>query len=61
VELVYAAAFLNRCAGLDQSSAADAPWLNVQPVWRFSGHLEDGRTFEIQVQGLPDEYLNAQP
>jgi hypothetical protein len=29
----------------------------VQPVWRFSGHYADGRTFEILVQALVSQYL----
>jgi len=58
VELVYAAAFLERCSNLATTNPADAPWLVVQPVWRFTGRLDDGRVFEIQVQALPDEYLN---
>ena len=58
VELVYATAFLERCGNLATTNPADAPWLVVQPVWRFTGRLDDGRVFEIQVQALPDEYLN---
>jgi hypothetical protein len=58
VVLTYATAFLERCANLTATNPSDAPWLVVQPVWRFTGHLDDGRVFEIQVQALPDEYLN---
>jgi hypothetical protein len=58
VELVYAAAFQERCGNLATTNPADAPWLVVQPVWRFTGRLDDGRVFEIQVQALPDDYLN---
>jgi hypothetical protein len=29
----------------------------VQPVWRFTGSFEDGRTFEIQIQAIAEEYL----
>jgi hypothetical protein len=29
----------------------------VQPVWRFRGSLDDGKTFEIQVQALEEGYL----
>ena len=57
VELVYATASLVRCANLAAMNPGEAPWLVVQPVWRFTGHLDDGRVFEIQVQALPDEYL----
>jgi len=57
VELAYAAASLQRCGGELKSDPEQAPWLYVQPVWRFSGHFEDGRSFEIQVQAMPEEYL----
>ncbi len=29
----------------------------IQPVWRFSGHYEDGSIFDIRVQALTDGYL----
>ncbi len=29
----------------------------VQPVWRFSGHYEDGTFFQILVQALVETYL----
>jgi hypothetical protein len=29
----------------------------IQPLWSFSGHLEDGREFNIFVQAVQDEYL----
>ncbi len=35
----------------------DASLLYAQPVWRFAGHYEDGRAFEILVQALADRYL----
>jgi hypothetical protein len=57
VDLVYAAASLQRCGGNRETDPEQAPWLYVQPVWRFTGHFEDGRTFEIQVQALPDQYV----
>jgi hypothetical protein len=57
VELVYAAASLQNCGDIEMSDPQGAPWLYVQPVWRFTGHLEDGRVFEIQVQALTEEYL----
>jgi len=59
IELVYAAASLQKCGGNRESDPALAPWLIVQPIWRFSGHLEDGRTFEVQIQALPDEFLTS--
>jgi hypothetical protein len=52
VELVYAAASLQRCFGNTETDPEKAPWLYVQPAWRFTGHLEDGKTFEIQVQAV---------
>jgi hypothetical protein len=59
VELVYATASLANCRGmgLTESDPVLAPWLIVQPVWRFTGSFEDGRTFEIQVQALVEDYL----
>jgi hypothetical protein len=33
------------------------PFLTVQPVWVFTGHFDDGRIIVIQVQALPEEYL----
>jgi len=63
VELVYAASSLQRCGGIRDTDPQNAPWLIVQPVWRFSGSFldqGDDRTFEIQVQALKEGYL-AQP
>lgn len=59
VDLVYAAASLQKCGNNRESDPEKAPWLIVQPIWRFSGNLEDGRTFEVQIQALPDEYLTS--
>jgi hypothetical protein len=59
VELAYAAASLQQCGGLERvNDPAQAPWLYVQPIWRFTGTFEDGRLFEVQVQALPDDYLS---
>jgi len=33
----------------------------AQPVWRFSGHYEDGSAFEILVQALKQEFLLPPP
>jgi anti-sigma factor RsiW len=62
VELAYAAATLQQCGGIVErvNDPAQAPWLYVQPIWRFTGSFEDGRPFEVQVQALPDEYLSQQ-
>ncbi len=62
VELVYAASMLSFQGGgggswLTENDPEAAPWLYVQPVWRFRGSFEDGRTFEIQVQALVEQYL----
>jgi len=58
-ELVYATASLAGCRGmsLTESDPKLAPWLTVQPVWRFTGSFDDGRTFEIQIQALDEAYL----
>jgi hypothetical protein len=57
VELAYDAVNLDRCQASAASDPNIAPWLNVQPMWVFTGHFEDGRRFIAQVQALPDEYL----
>jgi Putative zinc-finger len=59
VELVYATASMAGCRGGNptESNPELAPYLYVQPVWRFTGSFEDGRTFEIQIQALDEAYL----
>ncbi len=57
VELMYSASTLTDCYQLFLTNPDFSPFLYVQPIWRFSGHFEDGRLFEVQVQALPDEYL----
>ena len=32
----------------------------IQPMWRFSGHSENGDEFEILVQALKDEFLSPE-
>lgn len=56
-ELVYAAVSLGRCSPDFLEYPGSDQWLLVQPVWRFLGTFNDGRTFEILVQALPEEYL----
>jgi hypothetical protein len=59
VELAYAAASLQQCGGMERvNDPVQAPWLYVQPIWRFTGVFDDGRPFEVQVQALKDEYLS---
>lgn len=57
VSLAYAAISLNRCP----ISAIDDEFLSkflvVQPVWVFKGVFDDGRRVELQIQALPDVYL----
>lgn len=57
VELMYMAVSLDRCTSTFDDDPAMAHFLYAQPIWRFTGHFEDGRLFEVQVQALPDEYL----
>lgn len=38
-------------------SQTENPPFYIQPVWRFSGHYENGETFEIMVQALTEQYL----
>lgn len=56
IELAYMANSTNRCTP-GAVSPEESFWLAVQPVWVYTGHFEDGRRFEIQVQALPDQYL----
>lgn len=57
IELMYTAVTLTRCSPDFINNPEYAPFLYAQPIWRFTGHFEDGRLFEIQIQALPDEYL----
>lgn len=57
VELMYAAATLTRCTPEISNNPDYQYSLYAQPVWRFTGHFDDGRLFEVQIQALPDEYL----
>ena len=57
VELAYATGSLQNCQPGAASDPNQAGVLLVQPIWIFRGYLADGRTLEIQVQALPDEYL----
>lgn len=40
-----------------QAGELDGSQPYIQPVWRFSGHYENGDEFEMLVQALKDEYL----
>jgi hypothetical protein len=51
IELIY------QTVWRQSMSPQDAPPTYLQPVWRFTGHYEDGSTFDIMVQALTDEYL----
>ncbi len=57
IELMYAAVTLTRCTADFVNNPEYTHFLYAQPVWRFTGHFDDGRIFEIQIQALPDEYL----
>jgi hypothetical protein len=54
VELVYFAYDLSHGGGFDLNTS---PMRFVQPVWRFTGKLGDGRLVQILVQAVIDEYL----
>ncbi len=54
VELVYFAYDLSHGGGYDLNTS---PMRYVQPVWRFSGKLDDGRLVQVLVQAVTDEYL----
>jgi hypothetical protein len=57
IELAYASITMGNCLSSHASDPNIIPYLTVQPVWVFTGHFEDGRIIVIQVQALPDEYL----
>jgi hypothetical protein len=57
IELAYDATNLDRCLASAANDPNMAPYLVVQPMWVFNGHFDDGRRFFLQVQALPDEYL----
>ncbi len=50
VELVYYAFDFH--GGPPSALQPDDPAAIIQPLWRFSGHLGDGRAFEILVQAI---------
>ncbi len=57
VELAYAGSTLQRCPPTAMDDDFLSRYLTLQPVWVFKGTFADGRRFEVQVQALPDEYL----
>ena len=57
IELAYASITMENCLSSHNTDPKMLPFLTVQPVWVFSGHFEDGRGIVIQVQALPEEYL----
>jgi len=57
VELVYFAYDFSHGGGYDVNTS---PMRYVQPVWRFSGKLSDGRLVQVLVQAVMDQYL-AEP
>jgi hypothetical protein len=55
-ELVYFAYdFSHGGGGIDVN---DSPLCYVQPVWKFSGKLSDGRSVDVLVQAVTDDYLH---
>jgi hypothetical protein len=52
IELVYYTADLRFLPGVENN-----PPFYIQPVWRFSGHYQNGTAFEILVQALAEQYL----
>jgi hypothetical protein len=55
VELVYFAYDFSHGGGFDVNTS---PMRYVQPVWRFSGKLGDGRLVQVLVQAVTDQYLS---
>jgi hypothetical protein len=58
IELVY---LFGSLSNLTPEQYADPDYRSVQPVWRFSGHTDQGQTFEVLVQAVADSYLFALP
>jgi hypothetical protein len=54
-ELVYFAYDFSHGGGIDLNSS---PMRFVQPVWKFSGKLSDGRLVDVLVQAVTDPYLH---
>lgn len=57
IELAYASITLEHCLSSHATNPDMLPYLTVQPVWIYTGHFADGRVIVIQVQALPEEYL----
>ena len=57
IELAYASITMHNCLSSHATDPNILPSLTVQPVWVFTGHFADGRIIVIQVQALPEEYL----
>jgi hypothetical protein len=55
VELVYFAFDLSHGGG--GLPLSESPARFIQPVWKFSGVLADGRFVDILVQAVTDDYL----
>jgi len=55
IDLIYYASPLEQLS--QESLYADFGIRSVQPVWRFSGHTDQGAAFEIYVQAVADAYL----
>jgi hypothetical protein len=56
VDLVYFAYDLSHGGG--GLPMSESPARFIQPVWRFSGTLADGRLVDILVQAITDDYLH---
>jgi hypothetical protein len=57
IELAYASITMQNCLSSHSTDPNMIPFLTVQPVWVYTGHFDDGRIIVIQVQALPEEYL----
>jgi len=57
IELAYTSITMENCLSNHNTDPNMLPFLTVQPVWVFTGHFDDGRIIVIQVQALPEEYL----
>ncbi len=56
VDLIYYA-IANPMMGFSYKPMPDLSMRIVQPLWKFTGHTQDGASFEILVQAVSDQYV----
>lgn len=56
IELIYYA-IANPMMGFSYKPMPDLSMRIVQPLWKFTGHTQEGASFEILVQAVSDQYV----